>query len=231
MTPAWCLLAESASHTFYRLARLQSMSEWWHGLLLVAVCAAIVAYVVVMYWRDSAELSRGVGWSLAVLRLLAFARHPVLLSGPRKTHGRSRDQAVAGRAAGRHQPEHGLARCGRHGRFHARPVASTRWSANCATANCSGNCVRSTTWRSTSSAISRSRPRSRSFADVPASRTSDRDQAQQLVAEKQSALHTARATALVAAGLAGRVGAGAARCTSCSGAGPRCANRCPWRCW
>ena len=73
MTPAWCLLAENASHTFYRFARLQSMSEWWHGLLLIAICAAIAAYVVVMYWRDSTDLSRGIGWSLAALRLLAFA--------------------------------------------------------------------------------------------------------------------------------------------------------------
>ena len=49
------------------------MSEWWHGLLLMPVCAVIFAYVVGMYWRDSADLSRGIGWSLAALRLLAFA--------------------------------------------------------------------------------------------------------------------------------------------------------------
>jgi hypothetical protein len=73
VTPAWCLLAESASHTFYRLARLQSMSEWWQGLLLIAVCAALVAYVVFMYWRDAKDLSRGIGWSLAALRLVALA--------------------------------------------------------------------------------------------------------------------------------------------------------------
>ncbi|MHB8970383.1 MAG: VWA domain-containing protein [Pirellulaceae bacterium] len=73
MTPGWYLLAENASHTFYRFARLQSMSEWWHWLLLVSVCAILVAYVVAVYWRDSAELSRGVRWSLVVLRLLAFA--------------------------------------------------------------------------------------------------------------------------------------------------------------
>ena len=42
-------------------------------MLLIAICAAIAAYVVVMYWRDSTDLSRGVGWSLAALRLLAFA--------------------------------------------------------------------------------------------------------------------------------------------------------------
>ena len=72
MTPAWYPLAESASHTFYRFTRLQSMSEWWHWLLLVMLCAAVVAYVVVMYWYDGVELSRGVRWSLALLRLAAF---------------------------------------------------------------------------------------------------------------------------------------------------------------
>ncbi len=72
MTPAWCLLAETASHTLFRFSRLQTMSEWWHWLLLIAVCAAILGYVVVMYWFDSVELSRGVRWSLVLLRLLAF---------------------------------------------------------------------------------------------------------------------------------------------------------------
>ncbi|NLX56193.1 MAG: VWA domain-containing protein [Planctomycetaceae bacterium] len=72
MTPDWCLLAESASRTYYRFARLQAMSEWWHGLLLIAVCVAVAAYVIAMYWRDRVDLSRGVGWSLTFLRLLAF---------------------------------------------------------------------------------------------------------------------------------------------------------------
>lgn len=48
------------------------MSEWWHWLLLLTLCAGIVAYVVVMYWFDSVELSRGVSWTLLLLRVLAF---------------------------------------------------------------------------------------------------------------------------------------------------------------
>lgn len=48
------------------------MSQWWHWLLLVAVCAAVIGYVVVMYWRDSVELGRGLTWSLVLLRILAF---------------------------------------------------------------------------------------------------------------------------------------------------------------
>ncbi len=73
MTPAWCLLAETASHTIYQFARLQIMSEWWHWLLMIALCAAIFGYVVGMYWFDSVELSRGIRWSLVLLRLMAFA--------------------------------------------------------------------------------------------------------------------------------------------------------------
>ncbi len=72
MTPAWCLLAETASSTLTRFARLQTMSEWWHWLLLIAVCAVVLGYVIMMYWMDSVELSRGVSWSLVLLRLLAF---------------------------------------------------------------------------------------------------------------------------------------------------------------
>lgn len=48
------------------------MSQWWHWLLLMAVCAAVLGYVAVMYWRDGAELTRGVRWSLVLLRVLAF---------------------------------------------------------------------------------------------------------------------------------------------------------------
>ncbi len=72
MIPAWCLLAETASSTTTRFARLQAMSEWWHWLVLIVVCAAILGYVIIVYWRDSVELSRGVSWSLVLLRLLAF---------------------------------------------------------------------------------------------------------------------------------------------------------------
>ena len=72
MTNAMVLLAESTSHTYYRLSRLQAMSEWWHWLLLAGLCVLMVAYVVGIYWRDGADLSRGVRWSLVALRLCAL---------------------------------------------------------------------------------------------------------------------------------------------------------------
>jgi len=73
MPPAWCLLAENTSRTYYRFARFQAMSEWWHWLVLIAVCAIALTYVVVMYWRDGVELRRGVAWSLVLLRVAALA--------------------------------------------------------------------------------------------------------------------------------------------------------------
>jgi hypothetical protein len=65
-------LAGVASRTYYQLGRLQSMTEWWHWLLLVAVCGAVVAYVAYMYRRDSVELSPGLAIVLFLLRGLAF---------------------------------------------------------------------------------------------------------------------------------------------------------------
>ncbi len=66
------LLAADAAGEFYQFARVQAMSEWWHWLVLLAVCAAVLVYVVVMYRFDSVELSRGLSWLLVGLRLLAF---------------------------------------------------------------------------------------------------------------------------------------------------------------
>ncbi len=49
------------------------MSQWWHWLVLVAVCAAVLTFVAGMYRKDSVELTRGLTWALVALRLLAFA--------------------------------------------------------------------------------------------------------------------------------------------------------------
>ena len=59
--------------TVYRLNRLQLLSEGWHWLVMFGVLALIVTYVLIMYRRDSQDLSRGVRWSLVVLRVSAFA--------------------------------------------------------------------------------------------------------------------------------------------------------------
>jgi hypothetical protein len=65
-------LTADASGAYHQFARLQSLTEWWQWLLLVASSLAIIAYVVWMYRRDAVDLSRGVSVSLIVLRLLVF---------------------------------------------------------------------------------------------------------------------------------------------------------------
>jgi hypothetical protein len=69
----WPLLAEESAGTFYQFARLQAMSQWWHWLVLAAVCAAVLTWVIGMYRKDSVELSRGLRWALIALRVLALA--------------------------------------------------------------------------------------------------------------------------------------------------------------
>jgi hypothetical protein len=59
--------------TTYELSRLQAYTERWHFLILLALCAVVVAFVGWMYRRDSVELRPGVGWLLLVLRVLAFS--------------------------------------------------------------------------------------------------------------------------------------------------------------
>lgn len=58
--------------TYHQFSRLQSLSEWWQWLVLIVVCLAVAAYVVVMYRRDSVELRPGLAWLLVALRLAAF---------------------------------------------------------------------------------------------------------------------------------------------------------------
>ncbi len=66
----WSLLAQT--RTTYELSRLQAYTERWHYLVLGVICAAIVAFAVWMYRRDTVELRRGVGALLLVLRLAAL---------------------------------------------------------------------------------------------------------------------------------------------------------------
>jgi hypothetical protein len=66
------VLAEASANIQYKLARLQTLTEWWHWIVLAAASLAIFAFVVWMYIRDSVELPRGLAISLCVLRLVAF---------------------------------------------------------------------------------------------------------------------------------------------------------------
>jgi len=70
---SWPLLGANSVSVYHQFARLQSMTAWWHWLILLAVCAVILAWVVIGYRRDSVELSRPLRWTLLALRVLAFA--------------------------------------------------------------------------------------------------------------------------------------------------------------
>ncbi len=63
---------DALSRTYYDLARLHSMTQWWHWMLLLAVCLGLLAWVTFVYRRDSVELPRGLFSLLLLLRLTAL---------------------------------------------------------------------------------------------------------------------------------------------------------------
>ena len=71
-TTGFALWGDTAASTYHQFARLHSLSEWWQWLLLMVICVAVVAYVTVLYRRDTVEMRGGVAWSLLLLRLAAF---------------------------------------------------------------------------------------------------------------------------------------------------------------
>ena len=70
------LLAQTASSeagVYYQLARIQSLTEWWHWLVLGLLCLLIGGYVIFMYVKDGVELPASFAVVLVLLRVLAFA--------------------------------------------------------------------------------------------------------------------------------------------------------------
>ncbi len=70
------LLAQAPSAeagVYYQLARVQSLTEWWHWLVLGLLCLLIGGYVIFMYVKDSVELPFSFAMVLVLLRVLAFA--------------------------------------------------------------------------------------------------------------------------------------------------------------
>ena len=71
--PHLLTLSESLTRTYYELARLNLMNEWWHWLVLAALLIALATFVLWTYRRDTAEVSRPLRWALSGLRLAALA--------------------------------------------------------------------------------------------------------------------------------------------------------------
>ena len=68
---AWPIFAET--RTFFDVTRLHAMTQWWHWMALISVCLLIAVFLISVYRRDSAELPKGTGVLLMILRLTAFA--------------------------------------------------------------------------------------------------------------------------------------------------------------
>jgi hypothetical protein len=65
-------LTDPASDVYHQFARLQSMTQWWHWLVLLAVCLAVIVFVAATYHRDALEMARAKRWGLMALRIGAF---------------------------------------------------------------------------------------------------------------------------------------------------------------
>ena len=57
---------------YYQLARIHSLTEWWHWMVLGLLCVLIGGYVIFMYVKDSVELPVSFAMVLVLLRVLAF---------------------------------------------------------------------------------------------------------------------------------------------------------------
>jgi hypothetical protein len=73
LSPLPLLAATEQVHHRITSTLVEGFAQWWQMPLLVAALAAIVAFVLWVYRRDAAELPRGGGALLAVLRLGALA--------------------------------------------------------------------------------------------------------------------------------------------------------------
>jgi len=83
------LFAQASSRVTYEFARLEQYTEPWHLLVLVAVCAAILAAVIWLYRRDSRQLRRPIAWLLLGLRVLALVGVLAFYLDPEKKTERS----------------------------------------------------------------------------------------------------------------------------------------------
>lgn len=72
MNMASALLAQTVSSTKYELTRVAELGQWWHWVLMAGICIAVLAFVVVMYFRDTRDLSPGVAIALGGLRLFTL---------------------------------------------------------------------------------------------------------------------------------------------------------------
>ena len=78
------VLAEASASIRYKLARLTTLTEWWHWMVLLVLSLAIAGFVIWMYRKDSVELPRSLAITLCLLRLVAFIGIPFFFFGLEK---------------------------------------------------------------------------------------------------------------------------------------------------
>lgn len=66
------LIANSSTRTYYELARLNVLNEWWHWLVLAAIVVVLIGVVLFTYRRDTQDQPRPLRWLLIGLRIATF---------------------------------------------------------------------------------------------------------------------------------------------------------------
>ena len=84
MSQSISFLAQSNVRTFYENVPLLPMTSWLHGAAFVLVVGLLLAYIIWMYVRDTAELPRGLAVLLATLRIAAFSGLMLFFLNPEK---------------------------------------------------------------------------------------------------------------------------------------------------
>jgi len=103
LSPLPLLAATEQVHHRITSTLVEGFAQWWQMPLLVAALVAIVAFVLWVYRRDAAELPRGSGALLAVLRLGALAALVAALASALRRRCRQENPWTGAGRKGRHQ--------------------------------------------------------------------------------------------------------------------------------
>ena len=73
---------QNDQRTFYELAPLVPLAEWWHLMLLIAITGGLIGFAIFFYRRDAKSLPRPIAFLLTSLRVAAIGGMLVFLLGP-----------------------------------------------------------------------------------------------------------------------------------------------------
>lgn len=78
------LIAQAQQRVVYEAAPLVPINAGWQGLIVAVVALVAIGFVLWMYWRDGAELPRGIMGTLAVLRVAVVLGLVLFFINPEK---------------------------------------------------------------------------------------------------------------------------------------------------